>query len=191
MIGHPDESRRRFSIRQGGAVTNPAQIRRRYSGFDMDVSYRLMRPGEETQINDLIVRVFEEFIGRHYPPEGVREFLAYVEPRLLRERFLSNHFTLVATHGDRIVGVIEVRGNSHVCLFFVDKGHHGHGIGRVLIERALEMCRQNRPDLAAVDVNSSPNSVGVYKRLGFVPVGSEKTVNGITFVPMVLTLPTA
>ncbi len=36
------------------------------------------------------------------------------------------------------------------------------------------MCRQNRPDLAAVDVNSSPNSVGVYKRLGFLPVGSGK-----------------
>lgn len=155
----------------------------------MNISYRLMRPGEETQINDLIVRVFEEFIGRHYPPEGVREFLAYVEPRSLKERFLSNHFTLVATIGDRIVGVIEVRDNSHVCLFFVDKDHHERGIGKGLIRHALEMCRQNRPNLAAVDVNSSPNSVGVYKRLGFVPVGSEKTVNGITFVPMVLTLP--
>jgi GNAT superfamily N-acetyltransferase len=152
----------------------------------MDISYRLMRPGEETQINDLIVRVFEEFVGRHYPPEGVREFLAYVEPRSLRERFLSNHFTLLATHGDRIVGIIEVRDNSHVCLFFVESRLHRQGIGRSLFEGALKMCRENRTDLTFVDVNSSPNSVGVYESLGFSQVEQEKTINGITFVPMVL-----
>jgi GNAT superfamily N-acetyltransferase len=159
--------------------------------MDTNISYRLMMPGEETRINDLIVPVFQEFIGCHYPPEGVREFLGYVDPHAFRERFLSNHFTLVATRGGRIVGVIEVRDSNHICLFFVETRLHGRGIGRMLAERAIEMCRQKRPDLTAVDVNSSPNSVGVYKRLGFVPVGLQKTVNGITFVPMVLSLPTA
>lgn len=154
----------------------------------MDVAYRLMLPGEETRVNGLIVPVFNEFIGRRYPPEGVREFLGYVDPRSLRERFLSNHFTLVATHGKRIVGAIEVRDDSHVCLFFVDSKLQGKGIGRGLFERALEMCRQNRPDVAAIDVNSSPNSVPVYERLGFVAIGPETTLNGITFVPMVLSL---
>lgn len=156
--------------------------------MDENIVYRLMLPGEETQINALIVPVFTEFIGRRYPPEGVREFLGYVDPGALRKRFLSNHFTLVATSHDRIVGVIEVRDNSHVCLLFVHERMHGRGIGRTLLTRAIERCRRDRPDLTALDVNSSPNSVEVYTRFGFVPVGPKKTVNGITFVPMVLTI---
>jgi len=157
--------------------------------MDTDVTYRLMLPGEETEINRLITPVFNEFIGCNYSPEGVREFLGYIEPRLLRERFLSNHFTLVAHQEKRMVGVIMVRDTSHVCLFFVAKDLHRHGIGRGLFERALEICKEDRPDLAAVSVNSSPNSVEVYRRLGFAPIGPQQTTNGITFVPMVLTLP--
>jgi ribosomal protein S18 acetylase RimI-like enzyme len=145
-----------------------------------------MRPGEEAEIHDLVVSVFNEFIGCRYPPEGVREFLTYVAPASLRQRFLSNHFTLVATKNEQIVGMIEVRDDSHICLFFVDERLHRQGIGRGLFERALQMCRENRPDCAVIDVNSSPNSVGVYERLGFSQVQPEKTIHGITFVPMVL-----
>ncbi len=145
-----------------------------------------MRPGEEAEIHDLIAAVFNEFIGCHYRPEGVREFLDYIEPNSLRERFLSHHFTLVATRGDAVVGVIEVRDASHICLFFVDTGLAGRGIGRRLFERALTMCRENRPELVVIDVNSSPNSVEIYERLGFHVTGPERTINGITFVPMAL-----
>jgi GNAT superfamily N-acetyltransferase len=145
---------------------------------------RLMRPGEEAEIYDLVAAVFSEFIGCHYPPEGVREFLDYIRPSSLRERFLSNHFTLVAVHGEAVVGVIEVRDKSHICLFFVDARLIGQGIGRGLFERALAMCRENHPDLAVIDVNSSPNSVETYERLGFHATGPQKTINGITFVPM-------
>jgi GNAT superfamily N-acetyltransferase len=153
--------------------------------LDRDILYRFMRPGEENEIHELIAGVFNEFIGCHYPPEGVREFFDYIGPSSLRERFLSNHFTLVAIQDGRIVGVIEVRDQSHVCLFFVDAHLHGHGIGRGLFERALERCRQNRPDSTYVDVNSSPNAVRIYERLGFNATGPETTINGITFVPMV------
>lgn len=154
--------------------------------MDGDIFYRLMRPGEEAEISELVVSVFNEFIGCRYPPEGVREFFDYVEPSSLRERFLSNHFTLVASRDERIVGVIEVRDGSHICLFFVDTRLHGQGVGRGLFERALEMCRENRPDCAVIDVNSSPNSVETYEKLGFHTTGSERTINGITFIPMVL-----
>ena len=119
----------------------------------------------------------------------MREFLGDIEPSLLRERFLSNHFTLVAIQDKRMVGVIMVRDFDHVCLFFVAKDLHRHGIGRGLFDRALKMCKENRPDLEAVSVNSSPNSVEVYRRLGFLPIGPRQTTNGITFVPMVLTPP--
>jgi GNAT superfamily N-acetyltransferase len=154
--------------------------------METDITYRFMLPGEEDRISNLVASVFNEFIGSGYPPEGVREFTDYIRPGSLRERFLSNHFTLVAARDERIVGMIEVRDESHICLFFVAKDLHGRGLGRTLFEKALEVSRENRPNVAAFDVNSSPNSVGVYERLGFRRVGPEKTLKGITFVPMVL-----
>lgn len=147
-----------------------------------------MRPGEETEISGLIVSVFSEFVAPLYTPEGIEEFSRYIGPDDLRERFLSNHFTLVATTDERIVGVIEVRDENHICLFFVDGDSQNRGIGRTLLEQALAMCRENSPAISTVSVNSSPNSVAVYERLGFVPTGPEQTKNGITSVPMTLTL---
>jgi GNAT superfamily N-acetyltransferase len=149
-----------------------------------------MRPGEEDEISRLILSVFSEFVAPLYPPEGTAEFSRYVGPDDLRKRFLSNHFTLVATAAERIVGMIEVRDENHICLFFVDKRSQGRGIGRELLGRALAQCRENNPDTTAVSVNSSPNSAAVYERLGFVPIGPEETKNGITFVPMSLALTT-
>jgi GNAT superfamily N-acetyltransferase len=155
---------------------------------ESDIIIRMMRPGEEDEIHDLVAAVFNEFVGCHYPPEGVREFLDYIRPGSLRERFLSNHFTLVAAQGRALVGVIEVRDENHVCLFFVDKRLQGHGIGRGLFTQALATCRESRPGLEAIDVNSSPNSVRAYERLGFRAIGPEQTIHGITFVPMVFKL---
>jgi GNAT superfamily N-acetyltransferase len=147
-----------------------------------------MRPGEETAVSALVAEVFMEFVGCGYPSEGVQEFLGYARPELLAQRSGLNHFTLVATRGQEIVGMIEVRDFSHVCLFFVKKGRHGTGIGRELMKRSLAICKSENPVLTAVDVNSSPNAVVVYERLGFTRTGPQKTINGITFVPMILSL---
>jgi GNAT superfamily N-acetyltransferase len=157
-------------------------------GAREEITYRSMRPGEEAEISALVAEVFMEFVGCGYPPEGVREFLGYVRPELLSERSRLNHFTLVATRDEEILGMIEVRDFSHVCLFFVKKELHGNGIGRELMKRALAICRSENAALTAVDVNSSPNSVVVYERIGFSRTGPEKAVNGITFVPMILSL---
>ena len=35
-----------------------------------------------------------------------------------------------------------------------------------------------------VTVNSSPYAVEIYRRMGFIPIGTEKTVNGLRFTPM-------
>jgi predicted GNAT family N-acyltransferase len=44
---------------------------------------------------------------------------------------------------------------------------------------------EQRPDLEAITVHSCPWAVGVYERLGFVPLGPEQEQDGIRFVEMV------
>ena len=150
--------------------------------------YRLMRSGEESAVCALVIRVFNEFVAPDYSYDGVQEFLKYAEPNLLLERSQRNHFVLVATVLEEIVGMIEVRDYVHVPLLFVDRRFQRIGIGKELLRRSLEVCRSHKPGLSEISVNSSPYAVAVYQKMGFREQGPAQTVKGICFVPMVLEL---
>jgi predicted GNAT family N-acyltransferase len=145
-----------------------------------------MQPGEETAVCDLVNRVFDEFVAPLFAQEGVREFRTYTQPDAMRHRSQADHFVLVAAAPDQIAGMIEMRDWSHVSLLFVNKEFQGRGISRELLRQALDICQEQRPHLRQVTVNSSPNSVRTYERLGFRATSPEQLVNGIRFTPMIL-----
>jgi GNAT superfamily N-acetyltransferase len=156
--------------------------------------YRFMEPGEETEVCDLVIRVFKEFIAHQYSQEGGREFLKYVQPELFLRRSQKNHFVLLATIHGKLVGMIEILNNRHVSLLFVDKRFQKRGIGRELLRRSLKICKleialKRSPELQEVSVNSSPNAIQIYEKMGFHQKVSEQVKNGIRFTQMVLELP--
>ncbi|MBU1161235.1 MAG: GNAT family N-acetyltransferase, partial [Proteobacteria bacterium] len=61
-------------------------------------------------------------------------------------------------------------------------------IGRELLRKSLEICKKDNPALTEITVNSLPNAVNIYKKLGFAELEPEKEKNGIRFVPMKLEL---
>ena len=66
--------------------------------------------------------------------------------------------------------------------------YQGSGIGTELIERSLGRCHFRNPGLDTMSVNSGPNSVTFYEKVGFLPMAPEQEQNGIRFVPMVLSV---
>lgn len=152
------------------------------------MKYRLMKPGEESGVFDLVFRTFSEFIAPHYSRAGVLEFLKYIRPAYLLERLQKDHFVLLATAQRKIIGVVEVRGNSHISLLFVDRQFQRRGVASELLRRMLRICLKKKPDLSRITVNASPNSVKIYKHLGFRQESLEQTKNGIRFTPMALGL---
>jgi GNAT superfamily N-acetyltransferase len=148
------------------------------------LEYRLMRRGEEAEVSDLVLRVFEEFVAPQFSKEGVQEF----RNRLFLRRSVWNHSILVALANKKIVGMIETKNDGHITLFFVDGDHQGEGVGRELLNRALEICRRRDPEIKRAIVSSAPNAIKIYERLGFRPAGPEQAENHIRFVPMVLDL---
>jgi GNAT superfamily N-acetyltransferase len=152
------------------------------------LEYRLMKRGEETEVCHLVVRVFDEFVAPQFSREGVQEFRRYADPHLFLLRSRWNHFVLLAVTQKEIAGMIEVRDDGHVTLLFVDERFQGAGTGRELLRRGLEICLIRNPKLSAATVNSSPNAVGVYERLGFHRAGPERAEDQVRFVPMVLDL---
>lgn len=147
-----------------------------------------MKPGEENEICDLVIHTFNEFIAHLYSQRGVRQFLRYVKPRLFLQRSHANHFVMVAIFQEQIVGMIEIRNYEHISLFYVLNEFQIKGFGKELFRRALKICLEHKPGLLEITVNSSPNAVQIYEKLGFNKAGSEQFKNGIIFTPMIYNL---
>jgi GNAT superfamily N-acetyltransferase len=149
------------------------------------IEYRLMNPGEEESVIELVKLVFDEFEAVEYSAEGIHEFYLYANARAMRERS-ATHFTLVAESAGQLVGIIEMRNYSHVALLFVHPDWHRHGIGRALMVHALEYCRDSGHKPDRLTVNSSPYAVAFYTHFGFQVNLTEQQVHGIRFTPMSL-----
>lgn len=144
---------------------------------------RLTEVGAATAI---IERVFDEFIGPGYAPEGVDTFKSFIQPAEIAWRSLNGNFILVAKDENEIIGVIEMKNYKHISLLFVAKEYHRQGVAKQLLRQAVSRCRTAEWEELELTVNSSPFAVPVYQKLGFTPVGPEQVQNGIRFVPMIL-----
>lgn len=152
------------------------------------MEFRPMRVGEEAEVCDLALRVFDKFVASQFSSDGRQEFRSYADPHLLLLRSRWNHLVLLAVADDAIAGMIEVRDDGHVTLFFVDGEFQGEGVGGELLRRSLSICKSRKPDLLQATVNSSPNAVAIYERLGFRKTREERAEDHIRSVPMVLDL---
>jgi len=108
----------------------------------------------------MVDRGFNAYVRDDFTPDGVKEFY-----RAIREMVFNHpedHFILVGESNGQIVGMIDVKANHHISMFFVEPSYMGRGIGRGLMSRAVTLCQQERPDLDEMEVHSSPWAVSVY-----------------------------
>jgi GNAT superfamily N-acetyltransferase len=101
------------------------------------------------------------------------EWLISWQPQLTIEHgYLIEHRVLVAERADRLVGMcaLEDRGTwwslEHV---WVDPRSMGQGIGRALVQEALDLARVVRP--GRVVAEADPNAAGFYRRMGASEIG--------------------
>jgi len=158
-----------------------------FSGKNMmeKVACRLMKAGEEAKVFDLVERTFHEFVAPDFSPQGVETFFRSVNLPAMTKRPQENHIIMVALLGDTLVGMLDIRDNNHICLFFVDKEHHMRGIGKQLLDAAIVHCLACDPSVEETEVHASPFSVPIYARLGFETDGEEQESHGIRYTRMV------
>jgi GNAT superfamily N-acetyltransferase len=138
---------------------------------------------------DLVWEVFDEFEGPDYSPEGIAEFRQSINPESVSGMVERGEMRLWGCKVDgHLAGVIATRGAGHISLLFVRRENQRQGLARKLFETVVDECRKNNK-VERITVNSSPYAVEVYHCLGFVDTDSEKTVNGIRFVPMEYVIP--
>ena len=151
--------------------------------MDCKVAYSFFEKDQREAVSRLIEGTFNQFVAAHYPPEGVGAFRKYVHPRAILERAENEcYLILLALSGDQVVGMVELRSGRHVSLMFVAAEHQRRGLGRELLRRArLEVEAQP----GYLTVNSSPNAVPAYERMGFRATGPAQQRDGVIFVPMI------
>jgi ribosomal protein S18 acetylase RimI-like enzyme len=152
------------------------------------VSIRQATSSDIPAIITLTKAVFDTFVAPSYSAEGNAEFYKYLSSEAFHERLGSNHFILLAYQEEHLAGLIEIRNYDHVSLFFVESSYQKQGIGRALFNEALDRIQTNNPTCLEISVNSSPNAVMTYEKLGFQKTADEKETNGIKYVPMKMEL---
>jgi ribosomal protein S18 acetylase RimI-like enzyme len=142
-------------------------------------------PGEEKEIFNLVKAGFDKFVSSDCTKEGTFFFYNFIDPGEFIKRNQSDTFTLTAkTEEGRIVGMIEVKNDGHICLLFVSKDFHHSGISKKLFKHARDICKKNNHGEVIMSVNSSIYAIEIYKKLGFHTEGKTKTINGISFIEM-------
>jgi len=153
----------------------------------MTITISKIASGEEQQVLDLVRQVFDSHVGPAYSEEGKQEFYKYLKLEDFLVRIQCHHHVFVARNGaNGIVGVLELRDNSHISLLFVREDYQRSGIGRILVGQAIEAAKS--AGSVSMTVNSSPNAVSGYESFGFRTDTDEQMVKGIKFVPMTMAL---
>lgn len=146
-----------------------------------------IRPAEKSDADSavaLVLRVFDEFIAPDYPAEGIDHFYAHVTKDALIAAIDDGQIVRLATIGNGLAGVVQVRDEAHITWLYVDGACHGRGIGRQLVVSAAEQIRERTPPITEITLNSSPFAVPIYVRMGFEINGVEETKDGLRFTPM-------
>ncbi len=150
------------------------------------ISIRPMKLGEEDTVCQLVAGVFNEFVSLDFSTEGVDEFFRYAEPVAMARRMAAGSRVFLAEEDETTMGMVELRGLDHIAMLFVET--QGRGVGRALVEQFLKVGRDSGSEVERVSVHASRYSVPFYRKLGFEAEGSERTENGITYLPMFLRL---
>ena len=127
---------------------------------------------EAAQVKALMARVIAERVVREEPllSEMVQNTAANVD-WWLQNPMECVHLKCEA--GGRIAGVVLVKNFWNLCSLFVEPSAQGGGLGRLLLESAIESCRGRSPR-SAIWLNSSPVAVDFYRHMGFVQRVSDR-----------------
>jgi N-acetylglutamate synthase-like GNAT family acetyltransferase len=147
---------------------------------------RIAKPDDAPAVSELVSRVAGKTIFAAGPEDGRRYFMAMNTPAAVAGKMNDDAYRYhVAEQDGRIVGMIAMRGNSHLYHLFVDETMHDTGLGRRLWEHGRAECAR-QGNRGRYTVNATPDTIGFYEKLGFRESGEMHVRNGHPAIPMTL-----
>lgn len=156
--------------------------------IDGSVEIRDMVDSDRDSVCQLILDLFDEFIGPGYSERGCRRFHRGTHKQVRRDYWQEGGFRKLAFSDGELIGVIGVRDNTHVHWLWVRRDWHRRGVARLLMRIAVDTILLRTPQADRLTLNASPYAVEAYKRLGFRAAGHEHINKGIVSTPMIMEL---
>lgn len=152
----------------------------------MKYNIRRLHADEVDAALALALETFLEFEAPDYGPEGVSTFRRdIIDNAGFRAACISGENRIWgALDGPRIIGLMAMRGASHIVLVFTHRDYQRQGVASAILHQLLTDVRKENPAVHRLTLNSSPYGLPFYLRTGFKPADAEKTINGIRFTPM-------
>jgi ribosomal protein S18 acetylase RimI-like enzyme len=129
---------------------------------------RPMRPDEAGQVSRVIVASVRAALPTHYTPDVVAGLCAGNSEQAVAKH-APKQLDYVLERDGRIVAMIGLKRNE-IGHLFVDPDFARQGLGRLLVDFAIEQFRQ--AGYTEMIVLASQNAVGFYERFGFVVEGT-------------------
>ncbi|MFJ4445243.1 GNAT family N-acetyltransferase [Pseudomonas sp. NPDC089422] len=129
--------------------------------------------------NALCLESFMLAVAPLVSDQGVETFTKIAAQEALAERMAGDNLTLVCIVEGTLAGLVELKEGRHVAMLFVAPAWQRRGIGKLLMNSALEQARAN-----VVTVRASLSSVAAYESYGFALAGAVGEVAGLIYQPM-------
>lgn len=144
---------------------------------------RKLTTSDIPKVSEVALASFMDSVAPQLTDEGIATFTKIASPEAFTKRMALDHLMFVAEDAEGICGVVELKEGRHIALLFVASEKQGRGIGRALIETALQHHR-----VSPVTVSASLTSVRAYEKYGFEITGPEAEEHGLRYRPMSMTL---
>ena len=140
---------------------------------------RKMTQEDLPSANALCLEAFMLTVAPSLSAQGVETFGKVAAQKAFAERMVSDNLMLVCVAEGTLVGLIELKEGRHVAMLFVSPVWQRNGVGKRLVNAALEQARTN-----VVTVSASLSSVAAYERYGFALAGEVGELAGLIYQPM-------
>jgi ribosomal protein S18 acetylase RimI-like enzyme len=156
-----------------------------WAAMNVSIQLRDATVDDAPRVSGLLTALAEEFIVGDFTTAGRSHLLAHFVVSEMASRLNSGEYRFhVAEDRAELVGVVAVRGATHLQYLFVAGSHQRSGLARRLWTLARLEAMSGGNAAGRFTVNASAYAVRAYERLGFRCVGPVKEANGVRFQPM-------
>ena len=140
----------------------------------MDIEVRKLDGARISEISSVVQRAAKSSLA-DVPPNEAEQILSRWSPENLKERVKGGTCWMAEDEGGKILGVIGLKEENRVTLFYVDPEYQRKGVGERLYRELEKMAIERGCEKLVT--RSSPVAVPVYEKLGFKKVKTEWTTH--------------